>query len=173
MDVESIFDDSLKRVCSRDVDGQDFFEAFYARFTGSSAEVAEHFSATDMSRQHTMLKKALYHLLTFYASSDADFYLASVAVSHSRAHLDICPELYDLWLETLIDAVRSFDPLFDADIELAWRLVMAPGIVFMKFHYDRPQLLTDRPVITAEPCGPPAGPDSDPSNATQGQGTKP
>ncbi|HSP56757.1 MAG TPA: hypothetical protein VLO12_00455, partial [Halomonas sp.] len=55
---------------------------------------------------------------------------------HGREHLDIPPHLYDLWLEALIETVRRFDDQYTDEAELAWRLVMAPGIVYMKFHYD-------------------------------------
>ncbi|WP_416138515.1 globin [Halomonas sp. HK25] len=137
MDIERLFDASYVRVLSREVDGQAFFAAFYERFLAASPKVAVKFRHTDMARQRAMLKKAFYHLLAFYASSHADYYLQEVAISHSRAHLDIAPPLYDLWLEALIDTVRAFDEQFDAEVELAWRLVMTPGIVFMTFHYDR------------------------------------
>ncbi|MFO7649132.1 globin [Halomonas campaniensis] len=137
MDIECLFDASYVRVLGREVEGQAFFAAFYERFIAASPEVAVKFRHTDMARQRAMLKKAFYHLLAFYASSHADYYLKEVAVSHSRAHLDIAPPLYDLWLEALIDTVRVYDEQFDAEVELAWRLVMTPGIVFMTFHYDR------------------------------------
>jgi hemoglobin-like flavoprotein len=136
MDFEQLFDASYLRVLNRKVDGQDFFAAFYERFLASSPEVVAKFRHTDMQRQQSALKKAFYHLLTFYVSRNADYYLEEVAIRHSRAHLDIRPELYDLWLETLIDTARRFDDRFDAEVELAWRLVMTPGIVYMRFHYD-------------------------------------
>jgi hypothetical protein len=40
-------------------------------------------------------------------------------------------------METLIATLRRFDADCDDATELAWRLVMAPGIVYMKFHYER------------------------------------
>ncbi|MBZ9557457.1 MULTISPECIES: globin [Modicisalibacter] len=137
MDVEQLFDASYQRVLSDSAGGQDFFDAFYRRFIASSDEVAAKFRHTDMARQQAMLKKAFYRLLSFFASSETDYYLERIAVVHDRRHLDIRPALYDLWLESLIDTVRAFDPCFDADVELAWRLVMAPGIVFMTFHHGR------------------------------------
>lgn len=137
MDIERLFDESYVRVLNREVGGRAFFAAFYDRFLAASPEVAEKFRHTDMARQQAMLKKSFYHLLAFYASSHADYYLQQVAIRHDRAHRDIAPALYDLWLESLIDTVRAFDEAFDDDIELAWRLVMTPGIVFMTFHYDR------------------------------------
>ncbi len=32
---------------------------------------------------------------------------------------------------------RRYDPEFDEDVELAWRLKMAPGIDYMSFQYDK------------------------------------
>lgn len=141
MDIETVFDASYARVLERQVDGKGFFEAFYERFVAASPEVAEKFRHTDMPRQQAMLKKSFYHLLTFYASSHADYYLDKVAISHNRRHLDIHPPLYDLWLETIVATLRDFDPAFDDTVELAWRLVMTPGIVYMKFHYERDTLV--------------------------------
>ncbi|MBB3190338.1 globin [Halomonas cerina] len=137
MDIEQLFNASFVRVLNREVNGQEFFEAFYERFIAASPEVAEKFRHTDMARQRLMLKKAFYHLLAFYGSSNADYYLDQVAISHSRAHLDIRPGLYDLWLDALVETARRFDDEFNDDVELAWRLVMTPGIVYVTFHYDR------------------------------------
>lgn len=141
MEIEKIFDASFARVLGRRVEGRAFFEAFYVHFIGASEEVAKKFRDTDMARQQAMLKKSFYHLVSFYGSSNAYYYLNGVAISHNRRHLDISPALYELWLETLVATLWDFDPQCNAEVELAWRLVMTPGIVYMKFHYDR-----DRPV---------------------------
>lgn len=137
MNTERIFDQSYERVLAGQVDGRAFFEAFYDAFIGSSSEVAQKFKHTDMTRQQAMLKKSFYHLLSFYACNNADYYLDKVAISHNRYHLDIRPGLYDHWLDVLLATVRRFDPEHDDSVELAWRLVMTPGIVYMKFHYNR------------------------------------
>ncbi|XKE45366.1 globin [Halomonas organivorans] len=137
MDIIKIFDASFARALAREIQGHGFFDAFYARFLAASPEVAEKFRHTDMHRQQAMLKKAFYHLVSLYASSHADHYLDQVAIRHGRHHLDIRPGLYDLWLETLVATLRDYDPECSDEVELAWRLVMAPGIVYMKFHYDR------------------------------------
>lgn len=137
MDIEPLFNASFARVLDHEVEGRGFFEAFYDRFLAASPEVAEKFRHTDMARQQRMLKKSFYHLLAFYGSSNADYYLDQVAISHSRTHLDIRPGLYDLWLDALVATARRFDDRFDDDVELAWRLVMTPGIVYITFYYDR------------------------------------
>ena len=60
-----------------------------------------------------------------------------VARLHIRSGRDIPAEYYDTWLDSLIEALGEFDPEFDADVELSWRLVLAPGISYMKFMHDR------------------------------------
>ena len=135
VNFEQMFDDSYERSISEKVGNLDFFEAFYARFLDKSDEIANRFVSTDMERQRNMLKKSFYSLLTFYASNNADHYLQQIAIKHSHSELDIRPEFYDLWMDALIETVREFDREYEPRIELAWRLVMAPGIVYMKFHY--------------------------------------
>jgi hemoglobin-like flavoprotein len=136
VNFEHIFDESHERIKDVRVEGRDFFEAFYDRFLGESVEVAEKFARTDMQKQQSMLKKSFYHLLVFYASNHADDYLEKIAHRHSHEDLDVNPQLYDLWLTCLIATLAKFDPQFSDRVELAWRLVMAPGITYMKFHYD-------------------------------------
>ena len=48
----------------------------------------------------------------------------------------IAPELYEEWLESLIQTVREFDLEFTDEVELSWRVVLSPGITYMKFRYD-------------------------------------
>ena len=67
--------------------------------------------------------------------SERMVHLERLAKLHSRAELDIKPELYDLWLDRLVQAVKEFDPMFDAETGAAWRRMLAPGIEFMKSRY--------------------------------------
>ena len=69
------------------------------------------------------------------AESERVIHLERLAKLHSRAELDIKPELYDLWLDRLVQAVKEFDPMFDMEIETAWRRTPQPGIEFMKSRY--------------------------------------
>lgn len=136
MSFDDIFDASYNRVQSPSDSGLEFFEAFYRRFLLSSPEVRMLFRNTDMSAQRSMLKKSFYSLISFYASGAVDDVLRKTAYLHSAEQLNIKPHLYDLWLECLIDTVRDFDPEFEDDVELAWRLILSPGITYMKFGYD-------------------------------------
>ena len=52
--------------------------------------------------------------------------LDRLAELHSRAGLDVGPELYGKWLECLIDAARRHDPAFSAEVESA--ISTLPGV---------------------------------------------
>lgn len=135
MDYEKLFDESYSRVIENPVARQDFFAVFYQHFFDQSDEIKSLFSNTNLEKQAAMLKKSFYSLLAFYATNNADHVLEDMAASHSKEHHGIKPALYDNWLESLVYAAGECDPGFNPDIELAWRLVMTPGITFMKFHY--------------------------------------
>jgi hemoglobin-like flavoprotein len=129
-DVE-LFNDSLERCSTR----PEFLNRFYALFLASSAEVARKFERTDMRRQARMLKTSLYVLMMASGESERVAHLERLAKLHGRTGLDIRPELYDLWLDRLLQAVAEFDPMFDTETGTAWRRVLQPGIDFMKSRY--------------------------------------
>lgn len=136
MSFEELFDASYERVQHPQPGTPDFFEGFYRRFLMSSPEVRVLFRNTDMAIQRSMLKKSFFSLIAFYASGSIDDVLHRIACLHSARHLNIAPHLYDLWLECLMDTVRDYDRECSDDVELAWRLILSPGITYMKFGYD-------------------------------------
>lgn len=136
MDYEALFDASFERVKQDRDDKPGFFQSFYQRFIEADPRVGKHFVDTNMERQQKMLEKSFYRLLVFYATNSTDDYLEEVAIRHSKLVLNIELDLFDVWLECLIDTVREYDPEFSDDIELSWRLLLATGIAYMKFKHD-------------------------------------
>ncbi len=134
---DSYFDQSYERVKCIKKNGQSFFDAFYDNFCAASPEIAKHFRNSDMKKQKKMLEKSFYSLFIFYATNNANDYLRKIAEHHSKAAHNIPPDLYDVWLESLIKTVADYDPQFDLDIELSWRVVLSSGITYMKFKYDK------------------------------------
>lgn len=132
---ETIFNDSLGRILDRN-GGDAFFKGFYECFISSSTEVKQKFANTDMDNQRRMLKSSFYHMLTFFVTKETEKNIVEIARKHNMHHRDIHPELYDLWLECLIRTVKRHDSKFSDEVELAWRLVMANGITYMKFKYN-------------------------------------
>jgi hemoglobin-like flavoprotein len=129
-DVE-LFNDSIERCCCK----PEFLRRFYALFLASSDTVAKKFERTDLRKQARLLRTSLYIMMLASGESERIVHLERLAKLHSRAELDIKPELYDLWLDRLVQAVKEFDPMFDMETETAWRRVLQPGIEIMKSGY--------------------------------------
>ena len=129
-----VFDDSLARCLAK----HGFLDRFYELFLASSEEVREKFRDTDFARQKKMLADSL-SLMTRMSGAPVDELeeLDRVARRHGRHDLDIGFELYDLWLESLMQTVREFDGHFDRDVDRAWRNVLAEGIRFMQSRHER------------------------------------
>jgi hemoglobin-like flavoprotein len=134
---EKIFDESYERVKLVTKDGDSFFEAFYNRFISSDPEIAAHFDETDMTQQKQMVERSFYRMLAFYTTNQDDDYMRTIAYQHSTEGFNVDPKLYDIWLGSLVDTVKEYDPEINSEIELAWRLIMSSGITYMKHHYDR------------------------------------
>ncbi|NOZ51737.1 MAG: globin [Gammaproteobacteria bacterium] len=137
MSYETIFDQSFERVKKIFKNKQSFFDAFYGNFINASPEVAKLFGNTGMAHQAKMMEKSFYGLFVFYATQNANDYLEKIAFQHSFHNLDIKPELFDLWLENLIKTVEDFDPQCSDEVTLSWRVVLSPGITYMKHKYSR------------------------------------
>ena len=83
----------------------------------------------DMERQKRALAASLYVIVMALEGGDtATMYLDQVARRHGREDLDIRPELYDDWLECLVQAVREYDPQYNTVVEQLWRGVMQEAI---------------------------------------------
>ena len=130
--IENIFKHSLHK-CEQN---EKFLTRFYEHFIASSPRVAEKFVNTNFEHQIGAMRLSLRMMAMASVQSDAaDLYLEYIAKRHDRHHLNIEPELYDNWLESLIDTAREFDDEFDEEVEKAWRSVMRYGIDYMISHY--------------------------------------
>lgn len=115
-----------------------FLEGFYERFVGSSEEVREKFRGVDLKRQVRMLHDSLYVSAVAVQGeegSPARGALPFLAARHSRHDLDIRPELYDLWIDCLVETARAHDPQFGPEIESAWRKTLTLVADYMKERY--------------------------------------
>ena len=132
-DYLEIFDESLQRVTTS---GDAFFDRFYASFLDSSDEIKNKFAKTNFQVQKLLLRQSLSYLLEFSAGFNDIKHLKNLANTHSKSQKDIDPALYEHWLTTLIKTVKEFDPNYNTEVELAWRVILAPGIEYMKHHHD-------------------------------------
>lgn len=128
------FHGSLERCLGND----GFVSRFYTILKARSPEAAAKFAGTDMTVQKRKLSASLYMtMLMDERSPEGRVHFERIAQLHGRDALDIKPELYDVWVESLIEAAREFDPHFDQNTERAWRSLLAPVVEFMKARYER------------------------------------
>ena len=114
-----------------------FLSLFYNKFITSNPVVREKFSNTNMENQKMMLHASLHMLMLSCLRNDAaNVYLESVAKRHSKSESDIKPELYDLWMEKLVETVKEIDKEYNKEIETAWRMILTHGIDYMKSRYN-------------------------------------
>lgn len=136
-DFDRLYSDSYLRINTVVKQGKDFFERFYDNFIASSSQVAEKFKNTDMKIQKKMLRDSLTYLERFSVYKREDDFMLALAQRHNKAHADVPPNLYDLWLAALIETVKEYDPEYDDKVEIAWRMQLAAGIEYMKFQYSK------------------------------------
>lgn len=133
--VIATFDQSLRRCDSE----PRFLDVFYERFIESSPKVKEKFANTDFDKQKRLLRASFYLILL--AAEDPEKgperYLSHLAESHSAKNLNIGSELYDLWLDSLLETVEQCDPEYGPEVEQAWEQMMEIGIDFMLRQYHQ------------------------------------
>ncbi len=110
-------------------------ETFYHLFIKADPEIQQLFEHTGMDA----LKRKLGSTLRICVNSAEEegggkLYLEHLGRVHHR--LDIKPEQYDTWLQSLLISVKRCDPEFDQKIETAWRNVMSRSIEVLLSQYS-------------------------------------
>jgi len=132
VDSVDIVMQSFGRCCSK----ERFFDDFYEIFFASSEKIRNKFVNTNMEAQKKLLRQGILNLL-LYARGMPDDKLQQLAKSHSKRKMDIAPDLYDFWLDSLITACKMHDDLFTPADEKLWREVLKKGIDIIKAGYDK------------------------------------
>ena len=136
MDPETL--DAFDRSLARCVGRSGFFDRFYEKFLASSPKVREKFAHTDFVHQKRALRASLHTILL--AAEDPENgparYLGEIAEKHSARGLDIGAELYDLWLDSLLETVEESDPEYGPAVKKAWEDVLMVGIHYLCVRYN-------------------------------------
>ena len=123
-----LFNDSYERIVAKGSEA--FYQRFYDHFIVSSPKVAEAFANTDMEKQYDMLSLSLMQIMSFASDRRSNPYIEKIAKQH--AQLNITDDLFELWAQCLLATVREMDEHYDAHVELAWRVTIAPGLEFIR-----------------------------------------
>ncbi|MCE0559296.1 globin [Motilimonas sp. E26] len=131
---DQIFNDSYERIIYRGDQGDAFFSLFYELFITSSPAVADMFLGVDLTKQKLMLQRSLYLAMDFSSTRIETQAIKKYADVHGPLQRNVPADMYVLWLDALIKAVKAHDPRFNEDVELAWKLVLSPLILYLSAH---------------------------------------
>jgi len=120
--------DSLGRC----VECEPFLWRFYELFMASSPKVADLFKDTDFERQQRVLQDSLYEMLVAAGTTKGPAHdeLERLGALHKK--LGVADDMYELWLDALVEAAREHDRRFTDELEKDWRASFAGPIDFMK-----------------------------------------
>ena len=122
-------DEPVRRSLERCEAAGDFGAVFYRKFLNCSPRIAPYFSETDFERQRRVLRDSVLLMVSRDVSDPAmREHLERLGKTHSRSQRGILPELYELWLDSVIETVRELDPNWNAELERAWRVRLRPGM---------------------------------------------
>jgi len=130
-----LFNNSFQRAIVPD--SNRFYKRFYQLLIAADPQIEKLFVKTDMNRQIEMLMQSMTYVMSFSATLKPSSEMRKIAKMHGIGKLAIPAKYYDIWLDCMIGTVREFDPKFDKYIETAWRVMMAPGIAYMKSFCNR------------------------------------
>lgn len=130
MDYHELFNDSYERAVASD--SAAFFSRFYEIFFASDPRIPQMFSDTDMKQQRKVLMASVMYLIDLAVSRKPGTQLMRIAGRHGIEGMNIPRALYDNWMESLLQTVSECDAGYDRDTEMAWRVLLAPGVAYMK-----------------------------------------
>ena len=117
--------DSFRRC----LESPDFFTCFYELLLSRSPDLKPLFESVDMATQEVMVRKGVTSMIMHAAGvRSATDNLAHIATSHGGGGLGIHPGQFHVWINTLIETVRAFDPRFNSDLQDAWKEVLQKGM---------------------------------------------
>jgi hemoglobin-like flavoprotein len=115
-------------------------DKFYANFKASHPSIPPFFVKTDMSKQHKLLKEGITFLLMSAGGSGfAQNEMKKLGVRHDTDHLNVKPELYRFWIDSLMKTVKEFDQNYTPELDKKWRTILETGIQQFKDKYQAPQ----------------------------------
>ncbi len=127
--------DSYTRCCTK----EEFFTIFYEDFLKKSPEIAPMFAHTDWRQQRKLIKVALKSMI-LYARDPSEGkvreHMLSIGKSHSRKGLNVKPELYPLWVDSMLFAIGECDPNYTERLRRDWLKVLNPAIELIISQYD-------------------------------------
>jgi len=125
MDLIQSVRESYDRCCSNG----DFPATFYEIFFTKSPEIPKLFADTDFTQQKRHLRASLLLLIKYQPGDEAiRIALEKIGQTHSRGQMDIRPDFYPLFLESVCEAVKKHDSEWTPELENQWKERVKDGV---------------------------------------------
>ncbi|TWU24794.1 globin [Bythopirellula polymerisocia] len=104
-----------------------FLDTFYDEFLSKSPVIAQMFAKTDFKVQKVMLRQSLLEMLCFdRGMSGTREEIERLGLHHKE--LGVTLEMYEMWLDSLCEAIQKHDPSYTPTLERLWREAMLKSI---------------------------------------------
>ncbi len=114
-----------------------FITRFYELLLEKDERIARMFEGTNWSQQNKALRRGISIALTYAGGSDiVERPMNEMADVHSRkGRAPVDPVLYKHWRESLLEAVREFDPRLTPELEKQWATALKKTTDHFTEHY--------------------------------------
>lgn len=115
-----------------------FFDLFYDNFLASHPTIAPMFAKTDMAKQKSLLRQGVSMMFMHLGGNSVGTTgVDRIAESHSKKKLNIDPNLYDYWINSLLKSVKECDPKITPSLEAEWKKTLRIGVDRITSQYDK------------------------------------
>lgn len=126
--------DSYSRCC---VDPK-FFDVFYGNFLASHPTIAPMFAKTEMSKQKALLRQGISMMFMHLGGNGVGTTgIDRIGESHSKKKMNIDPNLYDFWINSLVKSVKECDEKMTPALETEWRKTLRTGVDRIVSFYNK------------------------------------
>ena len=116
----------------------DLIDRFYQIFLASHPTIRPRFQNTDFEKQKALLKQGV-NLIIMYAKGNivGKTGLERIRDTHQKSKMNIPPQLYSYWTQSLLKAISEMDPKFNSELEKFWKEIVARGVEFIIDGYNK------------------------------------
>lgn len=115
-----------------------FFDLFYENFLKSHPTIAPMFAKTDMAKQKALLRQGVSMMFMHLGGNGVGTTgIDRIAESHSKKKMNIDPNLYDYWINSLVKSVKECDQNMTPALETEWRKTLRAGVDRIAAQYSK------------------------------------
>lgn len=119
---------SYGRCCMR----PEFFDRFYNIFLGSHPSIKPMFAQTNFTKQKALLREGVAMMLMHLeGKSIGTLCLNRIADTHNPRRMNITPQLYEYWINSVIATAKEYDSEWTPELEAEWRKALHAGVHYI------------------------------------------